>query len=232
MAPTSPTAPESLPTPVLTGAEIGAFDDPESYLRNRRGRFGFRGLKTWAERRALAACLDAAGPLTRICDCPSGPGRLVSFWNGRGVTILCVDASAPMVAAAGKRIADLRAPGRAIEARAEDLVSVALPQPDLVSSVRFLYYFDRESRLTLLRAFAAATRRFVLVQYKTSETWKGRRNALRERHGRAFCSRSEIEAELAAAGLHFLAFRPISQFSDRAFVLAETTDRTDRPSLR
>ncbi len=215
--------------PKLTGAEIGAFDDPESYLLNRRGRFGFRALKSWAEQRALSRCLEAAGPLTRICDCPSGPGRLVPFWNQLGVTILCVDSSPEMVAAAENRIAEVRASGRAIEARAEDLVGIALPQPDLVASVRFIYYFDRESRLRLLRAFAAATRRFVLVQYKTSETPKGRRNAARERHDRVYLTRAEIEGELAAADLRVRAFHPISRFSDRAFVLAE---RPDRPPLR
>ncbi len=225
---TPPIAAQEMAAPEAATGESGAWDDPESSLQGR-GRLGFGAYASWAERRALSRCLQTTGPLTRICDCPSGAGRLVPFWNRLGVTILCVDPSAEMVAAAAKRIAHARAPGRAIEARAENLFAVALPQPDLVASVRFGGLSDRSSRLRLLRAFAAATRRFVLVEYRTTETRKGRRSAARELRAQAYCSREEIECELAAADLRMRAFEPISRFSDRAFVLGE---RTDRPPLR
>ncbi len=200
---------------------IGAFDDPESYLRNRRGQVGLRWLKERAERRALSGCLDDIGPLEWVCDCPSGPGRLLPYWHERGLGVICVDASEPMVAASRARLAELGARGTAIHARALELETHVTPRPDLIASVRFFYYFDHATRLALLRSFAAVSRRFVLVQYKTNETLKGRRNLERETDGRPYLSRREIEGEIGGAGLRVRTVRFIGTFSDRVFVLAE-----------
>jgi hypothetical protein len=81
----------------------------------------------------------------------------------------------------------------------------------------------------LLKALAAASRRYLLVQYKTLETFKGRFNVARatrksriQPHG--FCTDEQIREELSAANLNCLLISKISYSSDRVFVLAEKTD--------
>jgi hypothetical protein len=142
--------------------------------------------------------------------------------------VIGVELSDPMIAAATQRHAALRLAG---EVRKGDVFALrsALGSPaDVVASVRFAYYFDRPRRLDLLRALAAASRRWVLVQYKTSQTFKGRRNlasaAGKSGSGHApkfFCTYDEIRAECVEAGLKCLAIERISIGSDRVFVLAE-----------
>jgi hypothetical protein len=98
--------------------------------------------------------------------------------------------------------------------------------PDLVASVRFIYYFDRLQRIHLLQAMAQASARYVLVQYKTIHTPKGQRNAADAPTKRAagfvkqFCTDEEIREEIQSAGLECLKIRPIGVYSDRVFVLA------------
>jgi protein-S-isoprenylcysteine O-methyltransferase Ste14 len=110
-----------------------------------------------------------------------------------------------------------------------DLAGSLDETPDLVASVRFLYYFHHEQRVRLLHALAAVTGRYVLVQYKTLGTYKGRRNFARRRrfkphNAKHFCTNDEIRREIQEAGLSCLAIEPIGPFSDRVFVLAERQD--------
>lgn len=93
---------------------------------------------------------------------------------------------------------------------------------DLVACIRFLYYFARGARSALLRSLAAGSRRYVLVEYKTNETWRARRNARRGRgRGKHRCAAAEIRRELRAAGLEPVRLEPLGPLSDRVFALAE-----------
>jgi len=130
-----------------------------------------------------------------------------------------------MVEAAAARMRAMRIAG---EVRKGDVfhLAEALGEPaDIVACVRFCYYFDRAGRVQVLRALAAASRRYVLVQYKTLETSKGRSNAARaarqSRTPKYWCTDGEIRAELAEAGLKCLCIRPIGWASDFTFVLAK-----------
>lgn len=98
-----------------------------------------------------------------------------------------------------------------------------LPGCDLLVSVRFIYYFDPEQRIELLRKFAKLSNHYVIVQYKTYETRKGRRNAAKTpralgAYRKKFCSYPEIEKEVKIAGFKLIKIVPIAQSSDRVFV--------------
>jgi predicted TPR repeat methyltransferase len=204
------------------------FTAPEEYLRFREpaGWLGF--LKRWSERRAIARCLNKVKDVRCVCDAPCGPGRLFPVWRRWFSSVIGVELSDPMVEAARQRLGLLKVAG---EVRKGDVFHLrqAIREPaDLVASVRFCYYFDRTGRVQLLRSLAAASRRYVLVQYKTRQTVKGRQNAARTanrmnslRSPKHFCSDAEIREELAEAGLKCLLISPIGWFSDRTFVLAE-----------
>ena len=101
--------------------------------------------------------------------------------------------------------------------------------PDLVISVRFVYYLNREERIEFIKALLATSRRYVLIQYKTTETYKGwinvRRHKTKDRlYPKQFCLYSQIIEELSEAGANILQVVPISQFSDRVFISAEKRD--------
>jgi len=96
-----------------------------------------------------------------------------------------------------------------------------------VTSVRFCYYFDRSGRIALLRSLAAASRRYVLVQYKTAETLRGQKTFSRTQgkkipyQPKQFCTYEEMRREIEEAGLKCMRIKLISQASDRVFILAE-----------
>ncbi|MFP4058759.1 MAG: methyltransferase domain-containing protein [Candidatus Brocadiia bacterium] len=202
------------------------FRKPDSYLRNREGGPLRGALKRAAERRALGRCLDRLRRVRTLCDAPCGPGRLFRFWRRRGLRVSGVDLSGEMVEAARAEAHRLGLEGAVRQADAFQLPRQAGARPDVVACVRFAYYFPRSRRIELLRGLARASRRYVLVEYKTSETLKGRRNLARHSErkpylAKHFCTYDEMRRELAEAGLRGLAIVPIGPFSDRAFVLAE-----------
>jgi len=66
------------------------------------------------------------------------------------------------------------------------------------------------------------------VQYKTSQTWKGKRNLARIKSGKRshpsskkYCSHQDIINEVQEAGLICKRIETVSQASDFVFVLAE-----------
>ncbi len=185
-------------------------------------------LKKYSELRALDRCLTAASGIRIVCDVPSGPGRLFAYWRNRDFRVHGVDVSEPMVRAASKMHKDLRLQGSVRQGDAFNLESHLPEEPDIVVSIRFMYYFNHERRIELLKSLAKASRRFVLVQYKTTETLKGQTSQIRKKiKQRAdhlkihHCSHDEIIEELREAGLIPLHIDPEGEFSDRVYVLAE-----------
>jgi hypothetical protein len=67
---------------------------------------------------------------------------------------------------------------------------------------------------------AEVSRKYLLVQYKTTEIRKGRQKVKHPISGKYFCSNEEILEELKAADLDCITIVPISQASDRVFVMA------------
>ncbi|MBN1866144.1 glycosyltransferase family 39 protein [Candidatus Sumerlaeota bacterium] len=204
------------------------FRNPEKYMKCRVSRTPLGLAKTRTEERALERCLALATGVRTVCDVPSGPGRLFSFWRGRDYRVLGVDFSEPMVEAAREAHRSLGVEGAVAQGDAFHLADALDETPDLVACVRFAYYFDEAKRIDLLRSLAGASRRYVLVQYKSNETIKGQKNLIqsvarqrRAHRAKRFCSYSEIVHEVTRAGLVLLCIEPVGQMSDRVFVLAE-----------
>lgn len=213
------------------GGEAAAyplFVGPEEYLRFRDPPHAMGFFKRWMERQAIARCLREARDVRRFCDAPCGPGRLFPVWQRWFPSVIGVEISDPMVQAAGRALRERGIPGEVRKGDAFHLRQVLGEPVDLVASVRFCYYFDRAARVRLLQALAAASRRYVFVQYKTLQTGKGRRNAARaarrpadQRTPKYYCTDDEVRAEFAEAGLRCLRIEPIAWASDFTFVLAE-----------
>ena len=198
---------------------LGGFSDPESYLRRRRGR----GWRQWSEYLALSRCLRDL-PVRVVCDCPCGPGRVFGYWRRKNYSIIGVDISPPMVSAAREALLEVGARGRVVLGDVSELGMLVPDAPDLVASIRFAYYFDEHQRLDLLAILASVSQRYVLVQYKTGETWKGRRQISRGRNrGRYVTSYRQMADEFRCVRLRPLAIQAVGAFSDRVFVLGEKT---------
>ena len=204
------------------------FFNPTEYMRFREGGYGLGVVKRWFERRVIRRCLKEVVDAHTLCDVPCGPGRLFPVWRKRFSSVVAVDLSDQMVEAAGRHLRALGMDGRALKADVFHLLDSIGGPVDLVASVRFCYYFDRPGRVRLLSALSAASRRYVLVQYKTRQTYKGRRNvrraARRTNHHlglKHWCTTDEILSELAEAHLRCLRIAPLGWASDFAFVLAE-----------
>lgn len=201
------------------------YPDPDRFLRRREGDLATRAKrlgKRLGERRALRKVLSACGRLETVLDCPCGMGRLFDTWTARGMSVTGLDRSPAMVEAARERLRDLDREGHIVQGRLTDLDHAVARQFDLVASIRFVYYFDGPARPEVLRLLARRSRRWVLVQYKTSETWKGRRNRRQGRNqGKHLLSKAEIRAELTQAGLRLVTFAPHGPFSDRVLALAQ-----------
>lgn len=207
---------ESIANPIFT--------DPREYLRFRhKGLFGY--LKHWFEWRALDRCLSGRRDLDSICDCPCGPGRLFHYWKRRFRHVDAVDLSDSMVDAASELHGRLGLSGSVQKADAFALRGALETPSDLVASIRFFYYFERPQRVDLLRSLSMASRKYVLVMYKTTATWRGRRNHARTQSSnhalpKKFCSYDEILSEVVEAGLQCLRIQPIGETADRVYVLA------------
>lgn len=206
------------------------FRDAEGYMNRRVRRTPLGLLKTRVEERALERCLRGLTDVRAVCDMPSGPGRLFGFWQRRGFHVRGVDISEPMVRVATTAHREHGLGGSVCQGDIFGLPDDFTSSCDLAVSVRFAYYFDRPGRVTLLCLLANTSRHYVLVQYKVTETVKGRVNLLRRRkgdtvakcwRGKYHCSYEEIVNEVGEAGLRPLRIVPISELSDRVFVVAE-----------
>lgn len=204
------------------------FRNPEKYMQCRVSHTPLGILKKKSERATLDRCLAVTSGVRTICDVPSGPGRLFPYWKHKDFRVHAVDVSEEMVNASRRLYEQLELEGSVREGDAFNLAQSLDEIPDLVASIRFLYYFDREQRVDLLKAFADATQRYVLVQYKTTETLKGQKGLIRREEPRRkhhlktrFASHEEIVDEIQAAGLIPLRIDPVGEFSDRVYVLAE-----------
>lgn len=200
------------------------FYKPDEYLEKREGKFFFKvWLKRWFERRALERCLDQTEKVTSICDVPCGPGRLFDIWKSKDWRVTGLDLSDDMVEAAESRRNQLQINGlvRKVDVFSQ---SDSIEKSDLVTCVRFAYYFDGVRRIELLQSLAKLTNRYILVQYKSKETLRGRKTFQRRKDSGAYTKHyvtaEQIREEILQAGLTFMAFNEISQSSDRVFALA------------
>ena len=205
------------------------FEYSPRYLKIRDGR-GLAGVfKRWGEHRAIDKCLAAiAGDKIKwVCDMPCGPGRLFGYWNKRGFAVIGVDLSESMAAAAKIRHGVLGLDGMVCRG---DAFKFSPPKkPDLIACVRFLYYFDTAERVALLKHLGKQTQRYLLLQYHATRTMRGKRNAGRGGSRRYF-SDADIRGDLKKAGLALLCIENISQFSDRVYVLAESSKKSPKKS--
>lgn len=218
----------------MADASYPVFLDPAQYDKLRVSNGPLGRLKQWSEQRALDACLAATDGVKTICDTPCGPGRIFHHWKRMGYRVHGRDFSQPMVEAATRLHAELKLEGSVAAGDAFHLQDAVPEMSDLVASVRFVYYFPSEQRVTLLRSLASASRRYVLAQFKTSETYRGRRNEARcrvENRGKHHCPNAQMLQEIREAGLTPLRVEPIGEFSDRVFVLAEKAQPGANPAV-
>lgn len=210
-----------------SNVEYPIFDNPKEYLEFRKGKFIYGFFKRWSELRAIDKCLKGIDSITRVCDVPCGPGRLFKYWQKRKFHVIGVDLSDSFVEAAGKMCKELNPKNKVFKGDAFALKNLlGKDGVDLIASVRFFYYFSRKERIQLLKSMAEVSRRYVLVQYKTTETWKGRRELNKIKPSdrpvaKQFNSNDEIMDELKEAGLECIRIVPIAQASDRIFVMAK-----------
>lgn len=205
------------------------FNNPKEYLTFRKGNFFTAPFRRWFEWHSLDLCFKGINDIETVCDCPCGPGRLFDYWKKRGMSVTGADLSDSMVAAARLLHNDLSLNGDVLKADAFNLHKSLNKKPDLIASVRFCYYFDKAQRIELLRSFAQATNNYLLLQYKTSSTLRGRKNLKnslsdsysKKDYAKKFCSYESIADEVRQAGLACLRIVPKGDSSDRVFVLAQ-----------
>lgn len=207
-------------------ADYPLFHDPKAYLRLRNVGGLAGALKRRSEWRALDRCLAVTAGVATICDVPCGPGRLFPYWAAKGLRVVGVELSDDFVGHARSELARLGVAGEIVHGDAFRIAEYApCRQAQLIASVRFIYYFERPRRIELLRGLAATGAPYILTQYKTRDTWRGRRNLAGRRpeggpYAKAFVSSQEIRAEFTEAGIECLRIEPISRFSDRVYALA------------
>jgi 4-amino-4-deoxy-L-arabinose transferase-like glycosyltransferase len=163
-----------------------------------------------AERGALDRCLRGISSIRTMHQAGPAPGRLRKYWKGRDCRVVEGEPGA----AGGED---------GTEAASED-------KPDLIVTERPVDVSDRAGRVEHLRRCGGAARRYVLAYYRTRETLKGEISRVRESEARerdvpggpgTYCSHAEVLDEVRAGGLRPLALEAVSEFSDRAIVLAE-----------
>lgn len=211
------------------------FRDPDQYTKLRVSHGPLGRLKQWSELKALDACLSLTEGVKTICDVPCGPGRLFYYWQRKGFRIHGRDFSQPMADAAQRLHSEQKLKGTVAAGDAFHLEGALPETPDMVASVRFVYYFESPERVQLLRSLGAASRRYVLTQFKSNETHRGRRNDARvrvEKRGKHHCSNAQMIHEIRQAGLTPLRIQPIGEFSDRVFVLAEKPQPGAAPAVQ
>jgi cyclopropane fatty-acyl-phospholipid synthase-like methyltransferase len=200
------------------------FGSPEEYLEVRKGKFVFGLFRRWFELRAIDKCLKDLPDIHGVCDIPCGPGTLFPYWHKKGYKVVGADASDRMTEAAGNVFKRLNLEGRIMKCNAFTLKnSLKEDEVDLIASVRFFYYFKRDERIELLKTMGEVSRKYLLVQYKTMETKKGKqrfKEVSSSNHPSPIqlCSSEEILEELRLASLDCIKIVPISQASERVFV--------------
>jgi SAM-dependent methyltransferase len=200
------------------------FGRPEEYLEVRRGKFVLGFFRRWFEMKAIDKCLKGLPDIHSVCDIPCGAGTLFPYWYKRGYKVLGADLSDRMIEAAGNRLKHLNLEGKVLKCNAFTLKnSLKEDEVDLIASVRFFYYFKRDKRIELLKTMGGISRKYLLVQYKTTETRKGRQRSKKVSSSNLppiieLCSSEEILEELNLAGLDCIKIVPISQASERVFV--------------
>ena len=215
---------QSAPPVLLQVMDFPLFHDPAAYIALREGRFAVKTrLKKWYEQRAMDRCLALTGEITSVCDIPSGPGRLFEYWLTKGWAVTGMDLSEEMVQASRALHQSLALDGSVRHHNAFEEYPGAF---DIVASVRFIYYFERAERVRLIQSLASMSNRYLLLQYKTSETRKGAINARKPLNAKVayrkyHCTHQEIVDEISEAGLLLLGIECISHSSDRVFVIAE-----------
>jgi SAM-dependent methyltransferase len=169
----------------------------------------------------------------RVLDCPAGAGRLSGLLAARGFDVVAADQSEAMLGHAAGSLAGAGLPRRLAAADA-----LALPfrdgSFDLVLCHRLLHHLEREEeRRALLRALAAASRRWVLVSWFDAASLQHLRRALRSpfrpsrRHA---ATRGTLLRDAAAAGLEPVALRALRPWvSELTFALLEKRDRPGPP---
>jgi hypothetical protein len=200
------------------------FGSPEEYLGVRKGKFVFGFFRRWFEMRAIDKCLKDLPDIHSVCDIPCGAGTLFPYWHKRGYKVIGADLSDRMIEAAGNMFRHLNLEGGVFKCNAFNLKnSLKEDEVDLIASVRFFYYFKRDKRIELLKAMGEVSRKYLLVQYKTTETRKGRQRFKKISSSdlppiAQLCSSEEILEELNLACLDCIKLVPISQASERVFV--------------
>jgi ubiquinone/menaquinone biosynthesis C-methylase UbiE len=196
--------------------------NPEEYLKVRKGKFILGFFRRRFEMRAIDKCLKGLDDIHSVCDIPCGVGTLFPYWHKKGYRVIAADISDPMIEAAGKKFKQSNLEGRVIKCNAFDLRdSLQENEVELIASIRFFYYFKRDKRIELLKTMAEVSRKYLLVQYKTWETRKGRLNQKIIGAYKQFCSIEEILEELKVARLDCITILPTSPSgTDRVFVMA------------
>jgi ubiquinone/menaquinone biosynthesis C-methylase UbiE len=214
----------SIPSKIMRNDnEFPLFWNPEEYLKFRKGKFILGFFKRWFEMKAIDNCLKGLDDIHSVCDIPCGPGTLFPYWHKKGYKVIAADLSDPMIDAADKMSKHLNLEGSVIKCNAFALKdSLQESEVDLIASIRFFYYFKKDKRIELLKTMAEVTRKYVLVQYRTLATRKGRLNQKQADSNRQFCSIEEILEELKVARLDCIKVFRISPSprSDRVFVTA------------
>jgi len=202
--------------------ESTLFFTPGEYLKNRKGKFILGFFRRRLEMRAIDKCLKGLDDIDSVCDIPCGLGTLFPYWYKKGYRVIAADISDPMIEAADKKFKHLNLEGRVIRCNAfaiEDFLQEN--EVDLIASIRFFYYFKKDERIELLKTMAEVSRKYLLVQYKTWETRKGRLNQKIVGSYKQFCSIEEILEELKAARLDCIKISPTAPSgTDRVFVMA------------
>ncbi len=198
------------------------FFTPEEYLKIRKGKFILGFFRRWFEMRAVDKCLKGLDDIHSVCDIPCGPGTLFLYWRKKGYRVIAADISELMIMEADKKFKQLNLEGRLIKCNAFDIEDfLQKNEVDLIASIRFFYYYKKDKRIELVKRMAEVSRKYVLVQYKTWETRKGRLNQKIVGSYKQFCSIEEIVEELKDAGLDCIKISPTAPSgTDRVFVMA------------
>ncbi len=98
---------------------------------------------------------------------------LFPYWHKKGYKVIGADLSNPMVESARKMFKSLSLDGRVMKCNAFTLSdSLKEGEANLIASIRFFYYFEKSKRIELLKIMGEVSRKYLLVQYKTTETRK------------------------------------------------------------
>jgi SAM-dependent methyltransferase len=182
--------------------------DAERYERRRYGSV-WRRLDRWFLERAILRALGPLRPGMVVLDVPCGTGVLHGALAGRGMHVVGVDVSFPMLAVARRR-----AQARAWVLADARRLPFARASVDAVVCHRFLMHLSPPARVATLGHLAALARGPVVATISHPWTFKALGRAL----GRALgasprggprLTRALLERELASGGLRLLGLAPV-----------------------